>query len=300
MRTLHLKLGLVLLLGNVALAQRSTIGVGHSSPPATTNTAATSPTPATNTSSTSSSSTTSTSSAGATSSSSSSSTTNTTPSNSAANTPPPPTDVTLPPNGVPPTPAQAVPGVPSPGFSATTPSSTGLPNVTLGDLRQAENISGPVQVAQVQLQLSNAGYFKGPIDGTLGGSTRAAVKAFQQASQLPATGLLDAQTLAALGVTATPSTVQPSGMVGAPLPAATTPAVTSGGTAPSSVSPNVSLNAAGGVTTNPAGTPVQPPTGVTSHGGTTASEPFPLGRNTAQSFPLSGSYPGESPLFIQP
>jgi peptidoglycan hydrolase-like protein with peptidoglycan-binding domain len=48
--------------------------------------------------------------------------------------------------------------------------------------------------------LADRGLYTGPIDGVIGPATRSALAAFQRSSNLAATGRLDAQTLAALGV----------------------------------------------------------------------------------------------------
>ena len=53
-------------------------------------------------------------------------------------------------------------------------------------------------VRGVQQKLKDAGYDPGNIDGKMGPQTKAALKQFQQAQNLPATGRLDSQTMAAL------------------------------------------------------------------------------------------------------
>jgi peptidoglycan hydrolase-like protein with peptidoglycan-binding domain len=55
-------------------------------------------------------------------------------------------------------------------------------------------------VRDAQLMLADRGLYTGPIDGVIGPATRSALAAFQRSSNLAATGRLDAQTLAALGV----------------------------------------------------------------------------------------------------
>ena len=67
------------------------------------------------------------------------------------------------------------------------------------ELRPAVNLS-PTQVTQVQTLLQQGGFYRGPLDGQLSGPTRASVRAFQQARNLPATGQVDAVTSAALGL----------------------------------------------------------------------------------------------------
>jgi peptidoglycan hydrolase-like protein with peptidoglycan-binding domain len=67
-------------------------------------------------------------------------------------------------------------------------------------------------IKQVQEALKNQGHDPGPIDGVMGPKTRQALRAFQQAKNLKATGQLDSETTSALGVSATGSS--PSGMGG--------------------------------------------------------------------------------------
>ena len=55
-------------------------------------------------------------------------------------------------------------------------------------------------IQRVQRALNDRGYDAGPIDGQYGASTQDAVRRFQQASGLPATGELGPRTLSALGV----------------------------------------------------------------------------------------------------
>ena len=55
-------------------------------------------------------------------------------------------------------------------------------------------------VRAAQQALNSRGYNVGPIDGQFGASTQDAVRRFQQASGLPATGELNSSTLSALGV----------------------------------------------------------------------------------------------------
>lgn len=125
---------------------------------------------------------------------------------------PPPSSLTVPPQGVPPTPAPATPGLPAP--SSTTrvlPSSTGLGSQINSELRPAGSLSLG-QVASVQSALAAGGLYRGPIDGVLSGGTRAAVRLFQQSERLPATGELDAETLAR--ITTGKSTSTPIGSGG--------------------------------------------------------------------------------------
>ncbi len=54
------------------------------------------------------------------------------------------------------------------------------------------------QVRQVQQTLNDIGYHAGSVDGLLGPQTESALRQFQQARTLPATGHIDSKTLAAL------------------------------------------------------------------------------------------------------
>jgi len=58
----------------------------------------------------------------------------------------------------------------------------------------------PALLREVQRQLTDKGFYKGPIDGRLGSGTDKAIRQFQTIEELPA-GPLSAQTLQALGVT---------------------------------------------------------------------------------------------------
>jgi hypothetical protein len=70
------------------------------------------------------------------------------------------------------------------------------PNTTAGP-NPAYNSS---TVRNVQQALNAKGYNAGPADGQWGASTETALKQFQSAQGLPATGALDTRTLNALGV----------------------------------------------------------------------------------------------------
>ncbi|MDP3857900.1 MAG: peptidoglycan-binding domain-containing protein [Stagnimonas sp.] len=63
----------------------------------------------------------------------------------------------------------------------------------------ADNLS-PSLLRELQRRLSDQGYYRGPIDGRLGGATAQAIRQFQTIEELPA-GPLSAQTLQALGLT---------------------------------------------------------------------------------------------------
>lgn len=55
-------------------------------------------------------------------------------------------------------------------------------------------------VRAVQTQLTQAGYYAGPVDGIFGPATRDAVAKYQNATQLNVTGSLSAETLRSLGL----------------------------------------------------------------------------------------------------
>jgi hypothetical protein len=56
-------------------------------------------------------------------------------------------------------------------------------------------------VKQMQQTLQDEGHYHGQIDGALGLRTRASIREFQRAQNLPVTGQLDVQTAGKLGVT---------------------------------------------------------------------------------------------------
>jgi peptidoglycan hydrolase-like protein with peptidoglycan-binding domain len=128
--------------------------------------------------------------------------------------PPPPSSVTQPTTSVPPTPAPATPGLPSPSSSiGVLPSQQGLGAQVTNELRPSPSLN-PSQVTSVQSALAAGGLYRGPIDGTMSASTRAAVRQFQEINRLPASGELDAETLARLqlpGSTASNGTTSTAG-----------------------------------------------------------------------------------------
>lgn len=56
------------------------------------------------------------------------------------------------------------------------------------------------QVRQIQQQLQSRGYDVGPVDGIMGEQTKSALREFQQAQGMRATGTPNKETLSALGV----------------------------------------------------------------------------------------------------
>lgn len=69
-------------------------------------------------------------------------------------------------------------------------------------------------VRQVQQELSEAGHNPGPIDGVMGEQTKSALKQYQQAQGMEATGTLDERTMDALGVEASAGGGMSGGMGG--------------------------------------------------------------------------------------
>jgi hypothetical protein len=109
-----------------------------------------------------------------------------------------PNTTTPPVTGVPPTPTPAFPGLPVPPLSSGLPSGT-PPQPLPQELRTPISLT-PSQVADLQTRLVADGFYHGPIDGVLNGSTRSGIRAFQEAARLPATGEPDAVTTSAIGV----------------------------------------------------------------------------------------------------
>jgi peptidoglycan hydrolase-like protein with peptidoglycan-binding domain len=55
-------------------------------------------------------------------------------------------------------------------------------------------------IVAVQQELSQLGYYYGPIDGLVGPQTAKAIRLFQSVDKLPVTGEIDSPTLQALGI----------------------------------------------------------------------------------------------------
>jgi hypothetical protein len=209
----------------------------------------------------------------------------TSPAPSSALPPPPPTSLTLPPamQGVPPTPAPASPGLPSPGsFTRTLPSETGLGSQVENQLRPAASLSAG-QVETVQATLAAGGLYRGPIDGVFSGATRASVREFQAIERLPATGELDAETIARLTVGRSITTPVNAGN------ATLGDGVGSNGTTSTAGNPSTVDPFTGGFSLSSAAAAA-----TTSGTRPTAAQPFPL---TA---PLSGSPTPPAGTLIQP
>ena len=70
------------------------------------------------------------------------------------------------------------------------------------DLEPLASPDGPYKefFQQIQAKLNLAGFNAGPVNGSFGAKTQAALAQFQQAQGLPVSGTTDAETLLALGV----------------------------------------------------------------------------------------------------
>ena len=66
----------------------------------------------------------------------------------------------------------------------------------------APGITYPDNVITMQQSLHDKGHYRGKVDGVFGLRTRAGIRAYQKAENLPVTGQLDIQTAARLGITA--------------------------------------------------------------------------------------------------
>ncbi len=62
-------------------------------------------------------------------------------------------------------------------------------------------VAPPNDVIKMQQTLQDKGHYRGKVDGVFGLRTRASVRAYQKAENLPVTGHLDNQTAGKLGVT---------------------------------------------------------------------------------------------------
>lgn len=85
------------------------------------------------------------------------------------------------------------------GQSASKPSSSAASGSTSGQASQKQ-AQGSDIVKQAQQKLSQAGHDVGKPDGIMGPKTQAGLKEFQEKKGLQASGQLDKETLAALGV----------------------------------------------------------------------------------------------------
>jgi peptidoglycan hydrolase-like protein with peptidoglycan-binding domain len=77
---------------------------------------------------------------------------------------------------------------------------SGMPDTKMGEKADRMGMASTEQVRQAQQALKEKGQYEGAVDGVIGPKTQAALKSYQQAEGLKATGRLDAQTMAKLGV----------------------------------------------------------------------------------------------------
>ena len=80
------------------------------------------------------------------------------------------------------------------------PSSQSSSGSSAAQSQASGQAQSPEVVKQVQQQLNQKGYEVGAADGQAGPRTQAGVKKFQEKENLSATGRIDQQTLAALGI----------------------------------------------------------------------------------------------------
>jgi peptidoglycan hydrolase-like protein with peptidoglycan-binding domain len=66
----------------------------------------------------------------------------------------------------------------------------------------APGLAFPNDVIEIQQTLQDKGQYRGKVDGVLGLRTRASIRAYQKAENLPVTGGLDTQTAGRLGIAA--------------------------------------------------------------------------------------------------
>ena len=79
----------------------------------------------------------------------------------------------------------------------------GLPRSAAASDSNQQEVASPVvkdQVRKVQETLRDKGHYLGKVDGVFGLRTRASIRGFQKAENLPVTGQLDTQTAGKLGV----------------------------------------------------------------------------------------------------
>ncbi len=79
----------------------------------------------------------------------------------------------------------------------------GLPRSAAGSDSNKERVTAVHQkdIKQMQETLHNKGHYRGKVDGVFGLRTRASVRAYQKAENLPITGQVDTRTADGLGVT---------------------------------------------------------------------------------------------------
>ena len=81
---------------------------------------------------------------------------------------------------------------------------SGSPGATLASesnlSKEVSSVGPRAAVNELQEALRNKGHYRGQIDGVLGLRTRASIRAYQKAENLPVTGNLDKETAGRLGV----------------------------------------------------------------------------------------------------
>jgi putative chitinase len=83
-----------------------------------------------------------------------------------------------------------------------------------GTIERLEQPQGPpVRMMEVQTQLKTLGFYTGPLDGSFGIRTQAALKAFQRSKELIEDGTANPETLAALGFARQPRSTSITGKV---------------------------------------------------------------------------------------
>ncbi|MBT9177548.1 MAG: Spore cortex-lytic enzyme [Firmicutes bacterium] len=88
-----------------------------------------------------------------------------------------------------------------------------LPLISLAEQPGSRNLrqgDSGADVTEVQRRLQRWGYYEGPISGTFGPRTLAAVQAFQRRHGLPVTGIISSRTFAALGIAMRPAAAVPN------------------------------------------------------------------------------------------
>jgi peptidoglycan hydrolase-like protein with peptidoglycan-binding domain len=78
----------------------------------------------------------------------------------------------------------------------------GFPRSAIGADSNKEAVAAAQrnEIMKMQETLRDKGHYRGKVDGVFGPGTRASIRGFQRAENLPGTGLLDSQTAGRLGV----------------------------------------------------------------------------------------------------
>ena len=94
------------------------------------------------------------------------------------------------------------------GFTTTSAPYSETPTAYAAVIKQGNT---GTQVRTIQKKLKNWGYYKGAIDGIFGSQTKEAVKYFQRKNGLAVDGVVGPKTLAALGMSSSSSSSNPTG-----------------------------------------------------------------------------------------